>query len=655
MSSSFVDVGTGGSGTLQFQPGDTLHTFGYAFVGESPTNVGQVYLNGSGSNWTIDNGAFIGLSGTGTVNVTGGATFTINSSTYSPTIAYAAGSSGTVNVTGAGSVFNTNGTFTVGYSGAATLNISQGGVINSAISSGSQAITLASQSTSTATITVDGAGSKWNVTNTSFGSSGTATITVSNGGQINTQGLALARDKTNGTTTASSMSITGVDSVTGAAATVNAGVLRISSVRTSLSDPIPTINITNGGVLNSAQTLIGTAGATVGSVTSYGAGAVTVDGVNANGAVSQWNVTGPFYVGATGGTGSVTLSNGGTLNVYTGAASALTGIGDGLLQLGDGPSASNAPASTATLYIGTGGGAGVINVAEIDGYAGPAAHANSTIVFNHNSTGYELERADGAPILISGSTQLQVLKGVTILSGASTYQGGTQISGGTLTVENNSALGSGAANVTGGTLQIGRGISVTNPVTLSGGSLAQEIAANTQLSTLHTYTGAISGGIATTASLLDGEAGADANIIGSFAHLSSSLNDSARLSDVFHLSGVPTVNESTGQTDVFVIELKLAVVTPGSVLAWLDPETNTWSNAVDGNFSGTENFVSGAYDPATDFDLGTYGLDLASGTVWAVVDHDSDFAVVQSTPTPEPSVGLLLGLSLVAVASRCRR
>lgn len=58
----------------------------------------------------------------------------------------------------------------------------------------------------------------------------------------------------------------------------------------------------------------------------------------------------------------------------------------------------------------------------------------------------------------------------------------------------------------------------------------------------------------------------------------------------------------------------------GSYLGWLNPTTNLWGNAVDGDFGGMATFVSGAYDAAADFHLGTYGLDLAHDTVWAAVD-----------------------------------
>ena len=57
-------------------------------------------------------------------------------------------------------------------------------------------------------------------------------------------------------------------------------------------------------------------------------------------------------------------------------------------------------------------------------------------------------------------------------------------------------------------------------------------------------------------------------------------------------------------------------------------EKGKWVNAVDANFGGTKNFVYGPYDPTAP--LGTYGVDNVNKVAWAVVNHDSDFAVVQS-------------------------
>jgi hypothetical protein len=54
---------------------------------------------------------------------------------------------------------------------------------------------------------------------------------------------------------------------------------------------------------------------------------------------------------------------------------------------------------------------------------------------------------------------------------------------------------------------------------------------------------------------------------------------------------------------------------------------------VEGNTGGTPTFAGDrAYNAATDFNLGTYGVDTTNNTVWAVIN-----------PVPEPSTYGLLG------------
>ncbi|MGC9964571.1 MAG: metallophosphoesterase [Syntrophobacteraceae bacterium] len=53
-----------------------------------------------------------------------------------------------------------------------------------------------------------------------------------------------------------------------------------------------------------------------------------------------------------------------------------------------------------------------------------------------------------------------------------------------------------------------------------------------------------------------------------------------------------------------------------------------WVNAVDLNFGGAKNFVPGPWTEGTP--LGSYGFDPKTHTAWAVVNHDSDFAVIKT-------------------------
>ena len=66
--------------------------------------------------------------------------------------------------------------------------------------------------------------------------------------------------------------------------------------------------------------------------------------------------------------------------------------------------------------------------------------------------------------------------------------------------------------------------------------------------------------------------------------------------------------------------------------------TQVWQNAITGNTGGTPKFVNGPYDPAVDFHLGYFGLDSVIHVVWAVVNHNSQFAVTNLQTVQAPSV-----------------
>jgi len=99
--------------------------------------------------------------------------------------------------------------------------------------------------------------------------------------------------------------------------------------------------------------------------------------------------------------------------------------------------------------------------------------------------------------------------------------------------------------------------------------------------------------------------------------------------------------DGTTQQDKFVLQLSYTGSAPGAFLGFFDTGTTPWRNAVTGNTDGGAgaNFVNGAYT-AEDFVLGDYGIDTSNNTVWAVVDHNSEFAVI-----PEPCIWTLLALA----------
>jgi len=103
---------------------------------------------------------------------------------------------------------------------------------------------------------------------------------------------------------------------------------------------------------------------------------------------------------------------------------------------------------------------------------------------------------------------------------------------------------------------------------------------------------------------------------------------STKASDVLTLWGMADL--ATNRTDTYALSISYdpSAVTAGQAasgafcLASKD-SFGHWVNAVDLNVGGIRKFVVGAYSPS--YALGTYGVDTNAATVWAVVNHASDF------------------------------
>jgi len=384
-----------------------------------------------------------------------------------------------------------------------------------------------------------------------------------------------------------------------------------------------TANMT-GGVWNANSFYIGDEG---GGILNLSGGEMASDsgfvGVNLGGnstadiSGGTWNVANSFVIGNSG-SGTLNLSGNGVLSV---------GGGSGTVIL------NQYAGSAGTLTIGNGTAAGDLEAAEVTGVTGGTVNFAETGSYTF------------APTLSGTLSVQQTGAGQTLLTGSNSYQGTTLVSAGTLTAGNNAALGNSAVTVTGGTLLVASGVAVANPITLGGGEYDRAVNAGADLANAVNATSGFSGGQpATSAQILEGTLSAAGTLQTSFLAGSSATNDSLRISDVYRLQG-------TG-SDVFVLQLSVTSVDTNSYLAYLDASGN-WVNAVAGNTGGTSNFVLGAYNPALDFHLGYYGLDTISGSVWAVLNYNGQYAVADAVP--EPAAWVLLALGLGALAGSRRR
>jgi T5SS/PEP-CTERM-associated repeat protein/autotransporter-associated beta strand protein len=299
----------------------------------------------------------VGLNGTGKLTIQSGTVTDVFG-----VVGNLGGSQGTVTVSGAGSTWTNTGTIIVGSLGTGTLTIQNGGTVNSA-SGGSVGQSVGS----TGTVTVTGPGSSWNNSpggGLNIGSFGTGTLTIANGGTV-INNTAFTANIGNGAGSQGTVTVTGADSSWSNSSGVNIGNLGTG-----------TLTIADSGI-----------------------------------------VTGPVVIATNAG--SI-----GTLNIGAGAGN---------------PAA--APGTLTAPSVAFGRGTGTLN-------------------FNHTSSNYVFAPA------ISGNGSVNVLSGITILTANNTYAGPTTINGGGLIV--NGSIASSSTTVNSGAALLGSGTVGTTQVNAGG-------------------------------------------------------------------------------------------------------------------------------------------------------------------------------------------
>lgn len=328
------------------------------------------------------------------------------------------------------SPWNLNGPLLVGNTGAGTLNVLSGGLVNSPDAY------LGGLSGGAGVVSVTGPNARWEVSANSLstlnvGWSAAGTLTVASGGVVQSQRAVLGEFDEG----------VGVVNITGAGSQwINNQQLYVGMSGEGH------LNILDGGYVSTGSGSIGVVG---------GKGVVTVRGAN-----SRWLSGSPIQIGSFG-TGSLTISDNGQV-IAPGAVMGTTTSGIGKLVIGsDVGTAPVAPGTLETPRVSFGLGEG-------------------RVIFNHTSPSYVFDatinnganNAAGSNTGLVGGGRLEAMAGRTILNADhGDFTGVAQIGGAGILQINRDLSGAAMQILSGGTLE-GRGRvgSVVNAGTLSPGA-----------------------------------------------------------------------------------------------------------------------------------------------------------------------------------------
>ncbi|HEY1687108.1 MAG TPA: hypothetical protein VGG19_20275, partial [Tepidisphaeraceae bacterium] len=347
-----------------------------------------------------------------------------------------------VNVGGDQVVFDLGGnSYTTTTTGSGSINIGTSGNGSLTILDGSVTGTTAEVGFINGysnTLSVSGAGSFLTTSNIEVGDGGTGIFNANNGANVNAGSLDIGGASSGGGT----VNIDGTGTILSATSI---------SVATNGSG---SLNITNGAVVNST-TGYSVIGSRSNGAVIAGTGTVTVSGPG-----SQWNNSSALYIGDDGGSGTLTIQNGGELTA-------------GEIELGRQPSASGEvdlmdPGSSLLVNGNMSIGAELF---------GPAAGRGIFNISNGSATiegGLYINNSTGTLVTLSGGSL--TVNGISSLPGNFQWTGGTlNIAASGLTIGSGYALGSsvtlnsGMTLTTSGTGQIL--VSAGSILTLNGGTI----------------------------------------------------------------------------------------------------------------------------------------------------------------------------------------
>ncbi|WP_320407088.1 autotransporter outer membrane beta-barrel domain-containing protein [Yersinia proxima] len=389
--------------------------------------------NPTNPSWAIPDSLIVGNVTSGTLTVSNGGSLTSGiSATNSNYIGKVAGSTGQVNIIGQGSQWTTNGGLVIGNFGNGSLRILDGGVVTSQSNAD-----IGANNTASGYVEVSGKDSRWSINDGLEMEGHNSTMLISNGAVVTSGYTYMDAD-------------VGLVNVTGSGSRWDNKNSLIVALFQGNDD---TINITDGAVVTNTSALVGLNNNATGRI-------------NVSGPGSTWQNSSYLLLGASGGHGVMTVSNGGSVTSVNSSLAEKAGSQGEVLVTGAGSSWKDADSINIGSWYGTGSvtvndgalvesnainitksqtATGVLNIGSAAGVAATAAgniisptitlgEGDSSIVFNHTNADYQFNP------LIDGQGKVSIYSGTTVLNALNTYAGTTTIDGGVLRAGTSSAF-----------------------------------------------------------------------------------------------------------------------------------------------------------------------------------------------------------------------